>query len=75
MQIFQADNHEFVFGKVLLFGELLQERGTKQGFKKRFGPRGVNRAYADGKIWPLQQARGLLWLVALPLQQLRREAL
>jgi ribulose-5-phosphate 4-epimerase/fuculose-1-phosphate aldolase len=30
---------------------------------------------ADACEWPLQQARGLLWLVALPLQQLRREAL
>ena len=30
MQIFQSGNHEFVFGKVLLFGELLQERGTKR---------------------------------------------
>jgi hypothetical protein len=30
MQIFQSDNHEFVLGKVLKFGEVLQERGTKR---------------------------------------------
>src|SRR4029077_2572853 len=30
---------------------------------------------ADACEWPLQQARGLLWLVALSLQPLRREAL